>query len=134
MGIKILSAKIFATTLKVTIQKTGRLGFTEETAKVLDLQSGKFAKFAQDEENGTLYLIIISEGNEDAFEIRLSSGYYYIPAKSLFDTLGFDYENNTIMFDLVRQSSLDDDLLGLVYLMKQRPIKNKEKNNDIVEP
>lgn len=125
MAICIISAKQFATKLKVTIQASGRLGFTDETAKALDLASGKFAKFAQDDENGNLYLIIIDKGNEEAFPIRESSGYFYVPAKQMFDMLGFDYENCTIMFDLVRQSSLDDDLHGLVYYMKQRSNKRK---------
>ena len=134
MNIKILSAKQFATKLKATIQASGRLGFTAETATVLGLESGKFAKFAKDDENDSLYLIIINEPNEDAFEIRVSSGYYYVPTKVMFDTLGFNYENGNIMFDLVRQPSYDDDLQGQVYYMKQRPIKNKDKKNDIEVP
>ena len=132
MTIKILSAKNFAIKLKATIQASGRLGFTAETATALDLKSGKFAKFAKDDENGSLYLIIINEGSEDAFSIRESSGYYYVPTKVMFDTLGFNYENGNIMFDLVRQPSLDDDLQGQVYFMKQRQIKNREKKNDII--
>ena len=119
MAIKLLSAKQFATKLKATIQASGRLGFTAD---------------AQDDENGSLYLIINSERSEDAFEIRVSSGYYYVPTKVMFDTLGYDYENGNIMFDLVRQPSLDDDLQGQVYFMKQRPIKNKEKKNDLIVP
>lgn len=134
MGISILSAKRFATTLKVTIQASGRLGFTSDTATALDLKAGKFAKFAQDDENKSLYLIIINKGDEDAFSVRESSGYYYVPTKLMFDTLGFNYENGNIMFDLIRQPSLDDDLQGQVYFMKQRPIKTKEKKNDIIEP
>lgn len=134
MAITILSAKQFATKLKATIQASGRLGFTAETATVLGLESGKFAKFAKDDENDSLYLIIINEPNEDAFEIRVSSGYYYVPTKVMFDTLGFNYENGNIMFDLVRQPSYDDDLQGQVYYMKQRPIKNKDKKNDIEVP
>ena len=134
MAIKVLSAKQFATKLKATIQASGRLGFTAETATVLGLESGKFAKFAKDDENDSLYLIIINEPNEDAFEIRVSSGYYYVPTKVMFDTLGFNYENGNIMFDLVRQPSYDDDLQGQVYYMKQRPIKNKDKKNDIEVP
>ena len=130
MAITVLSAKQFATKLKATIQASGRLGFTAETATVLGLESGKFAKFAKDDENDSLYLIIINEPNEDAFEIRVSSGYYYVPTKVMFDTLGFNYENGNIMFDLVRQPSLDDDLQGQVYFMKQRQIKNKDKKND----
>lgn len=133
MAIIVISAKQFATKLKVTIQASGRLGFTDETAKVLDLPSGKFAKFAQDDEKSLLYLIIIKAGDEDAFPIRESSGYFYVPAKQMFDMLGFDYENNTIMFDLIRQSSLDDDLQGQVYLMKQRVNKRKDKKNEEVE-
>ncbi len=86
MAIKILSAKQFATKLKATIQASGRLGFTEETANALDLASGKFAKFAKDDEKGALYLIIINEDCEDAFPIKLSSGYYYVPTRQLFAT------------------------------------------------
>ena len=134
MAITILSAKNFAIKLKATIQASGRLGFTAETATALGLESGKFAKFAKDDENGALYLIINSERSEDAFEIRLTSGYYYVPTKVMFDALGFNYENGNIMFDLVRKSSLDDDLQGQVYFMKQRPIKNKEKKDDIEVP
>ena len=131
MTIRILSAKQFATKLKATIQASGRLGFTSETANALDFKSGKFAKFAKDDENGSLYLII----SEDAFSIRESSGYYYVPTKVMFDTLGFNYENGNIMFDLVRQPSLDDDLQGQVYFMKQRQIKTREKKkNEMIEP
>jgi hypothetical protein len=134
MSIKILSAKQFATKLKATIQASGRLGFTADTATALGLESGKFARFAQDDENGSLYLIINSERSEDAFEIRVSSGYYYVPTKVMFDTLGYNYEDGNIMFDLIRQPSLDNDLQGQVYFMKQRPIKNKEKKNDLIVP
>ena len=44
MNIKILSAKQFATKLKATIQASGRLGFTADTATALGLESGKFAR------------------------------------------------------------------------------------------
>ncbi len=135
MPFTILSAKQFAIKLKATIQASGRLGFTSETATALDFKSGKFAKFAQDDENKSLYLIIIDEGSEDAFSVRENGGYYYIATKVMFDSLGYNYENGNIMFDLVRQPSLDNDLQGQVYFMKQRPIKTKEKKNDtIIEP
>ena len=135
MSIRILNAKQFTTKLKATIQFSGRLGFTEDTANALDLSVGKFARFAQDDEKNTLYLIIIDKASEDAFQIRLSSGYYYVPTKMMFDMLGFDYEHNTIMFDLIRQPSLDTDLMGQVYLMKQRINKRKDKvHEDITIP
>lgn len=110
MAIQILSAKNFSIELKAAIQASGRLGFTAETASVLDLESGKFAKFAQDDENKFLYLIIVNKGNKDAFPVRKSSGYFYVPTKVMFDSLGLDYQNSNIMFDLVRKPSLDNDL------------------------
>ena len=135
MEFTIIDAQQFATKLKATIQYSGRLGFTEETANALGLSSGKFARFAKDNEKGSLYLVIIGEASRDAFPIKSSSGYYYVPAKLMFDMLGYDYENNNIMFDLVRQPSLDNDLQGQVYRMKQRTLKyRKEKKDDITEP
>ena len=135
MEFTIIDAQQFATKLKATIQASGRLGFTADTATALGLESGKFARFAQDDENGSLYLIINSERSEDAFEIRVSSGYYYVPTKVMFDMLGYDYENNNIMFDLVRQPSYDDDLKGQVYQMKPRINKRKDKKDEtIIEP
>lgn len=131
MGITIISAKQFARNLKATIQKSGRLGFTEETANILDLASGKYAKFAKDDENNMLYLIIINNEEEEAFQIKLSSGYYYVPARLMFDMLGFDYRNNNIMFDLVRQFSLDEELQGQVFKMLPRINKRKEKDDEI---
>lgn len=135
MAIRIINAKQFTTKLKATIQFSGRLGFTDDTANALDLSAGKFARFAQDDEKSILYLIIIDEASEDAFQIKSSSGYYYVPTKMMFDMLGFDYEHNTYMFDLIRQPSLDADLMGQVYLMKQRMNKRKDKaNEDITIP
>ena len=134
MAIKILSAKQFATKLKATIQASGKLGFTAETAKVLDLESGKYARFGNDDETGALYLIINNECSEDAFDIKFTSGYYSIHTKVLFDSLGYHYENGNIIFDLVRQPSLDADLQGQVYFMKQRPIKKDKKNDDNIVP
>jgi hypothetical protein len=133
MAITIISAKRFATKLKATIQRSGRLGFTEETARYMNLADEKFAKFAQDDESGTLYLIIMNKGNEDCFEIRSSSGYYFVPAKMMFDSLGMDYEQNVIMFDLVRKPSLDETLEGQVFLMKKRISKRKETKNEEID-
>lgn len=133
MAISIISAKQFARNLKATIQASGRLGFTDETAKAFDFASGKFAKFGKDEESGNLYLIIIDKADEDAFQIKMSSNYYYVPTRQMFDMLGFDYENNNIIFDLIPQPSHDADLAGQVYRMKPRINPRKDKKSDDIE-
>lgn len=133
MAIRVISAKKFAKKLKATIQRSGRLGFTEETAKYMNLVDEKFAKFAQDDESGTLYLIITDIRNEDCFDIRSSSGYYFVPAKMMFDSLGMDYENNVVMFDLVRKPPLDETLEGQVFMMKPRISKRKDKKDEDID-
>lgn len=134
MTITILSAKKFAKKLKATVHRSGKLGFGEETAHTLGLEQGKFARFAQDDETGNLFLIIDDCGSEDAFSFKEVSGFYNLATRQLFDALGIDYENNSVMFDLVRQPTLDADLAGQVYYMKMRTNKRKEKNDDIIEP
>ena len=128
MSFTVLSAKEFSAKLKVTIQETGKLGFTKDTADFFKLELKKYAKFAKDNEKGDLYLILLDKGNSDAFEIKGVSGYYYVQTARMFDKLGMDYKNMVYMFDLIRQESLDDDLLGEVYFMKERHHKRKEKD------
>ena len=130
MAISIISAKQFTAKLKATIQSTGKLGFTGETAKCLNLQAEKHAKFAKDDETEVLYLILMNRPNEDAFPIKSTSGYYYAATTRRFDMLGLDYKTKTIRFDLVRKNSLDAARGGEVFMMKQRHGKNKDKNND----
>lgn len=114
----------------MTIQASGRLGFTEDTAKFLRISERKGVVFAKDDEMDRLYLVMIDVDNEDAFPIRESSGYYYVNARGMFDLLGMDYHNQNIMFDLVRQTALDESLGGEAYYMKPRINKRKEKKND----
>ena len=126
--IRLLSSKEYSAKLKATIQSTGRLGFGADTASILDFASGRWAEFSRDDATGNLYITFINAETPDSFEIRSSSGYFYIATSQLFDSLGYDYEHETYMFDLVRQPTLDDQLVGQVFLMKERQLKRKEKN------
>lgn len=127
MAFRILSAEKYGAKLKATIQQTGRLGFTETTAICLKLSAGRYAKFAQDEESKDLYLCMCEKKDKETFDVRLSGKYYYVPATTLFDMMGFDYKRKTIMFDLVRNSDLDMEMGGEVYKMNKREnLKRKE--------
>ncbi|MBR3496273.1 MAG: hypothetical protein IKH37_06035 [Prevotella sp.] len=126
MAITLFSAKDFAQKLKVTIQASGKLGFTGETGNHLHLAERAGIKIAKDDEKDVLYLIIIDTPSEDAFELRSSSGYYSAETSRLFDYLGYDYSEANIPFDLVRQDNLDEQLGGEVYYMKRRTNKRKE--------
>lgn len=126
MKLRILSAKDFSVMLKATIQASGRLGFTEPTAKKLELTTDKWMKFAEDDETNEMYLAVCRVRSEDAFSVKLSSGYFYVLAKKIFDTKGLDYTHQTIIFDLVRSSKYDEVMGGDTYKMNKRIIKRKK--------
>ena len=129
MALSVFSAKNYSTKLKVTIQGTGKLGFTAETAKALALSADSYIKIAgDDEEKDRLYMIVCSGPDEDGFKVNCVSGYYSLPTTMLFNELGIDYTHFTVMFDLSRESRLDEEAGGMVYKMtkRQNPKKKKE--------
>ena len=72
--IKLLSAKQYGKTLKATIQSSGRLGFTDNSAKEFELESPTWIKLAEDDENSdTLYMVILKSADEDAFQVATYS-------------------------------------------------------------
>lgn len=122
---KILSSKEFSSKLRVSIQSSGKLCFTDETARTLKLSEVKAVKFGQDDEDSSqLYLIIPSTDDPDSFEVKTSGKYYYIPTKSLFDSLGIDYRRDPqqggVAYDLIRMPGMDDEAGGLTYKMNKR--------------
>lgn len=128
---KILSVKQFSNRLKATVQATGKLNFSDETAKILSLREGTPIKFAVDDEDGdALYMCLSSETNdEDSFKVRKSGVYYYVPTKMLFDALGIDYREKAILYDLIRNQSKDGELGGMAFRMSLRDLKGNNEND-----
>ena len=128
MPLSIYSAKKYSTKLKVTIQATGKLGFTAGTAKALSLSPDNYIKIACDDANtDLLYLIVCPGQDEDGFKLSCISGYYSLPTTLLFDELGIDYLSQTVIFDLSREPRLDEEAGGTVYKMNKREIPKKKK-------
>lgn len=112
--------------LKCTIQQTGRIGFTETTARQLRLYMVDAVKFARDDrEDDTLYLVNdVSESEPNAFKVCKAGMYYYVNTKHLFEELGLDFESNTIIFDLKREPKYKE---MEVYKMIKRVLPRKKK-------
>lgn len=112
--------------LKATIQRTGKLGFTEATATHLQFKENSIVQFAEDDQNkGALYLINAPDSqDETVFKVCKAGRYFYVNTKALFDKLGLDYEANTIIFDLKRATEYTD---MEVYKMKKRILPRKNK-------
>ncbi len=128
---RILSAQQFNRSLKVTIQQTGRMNFTDETAKFLNLSSEKGVKFFTEEEPEQLFMAITDAPDKDSFDIRKSGAYYYVATQLLFDELGVDYKTYTVIYDLTRCDTYDEEAGGQCYKMNKRTIKKKTHGEDI---
>ena len=78
MRLKIYNANDFNVKLKSTIHSTGKLGFTEATAKFMKLEVGAGVKFASDDEDESmLYLMYCKEFEDGAFKVAKSGNYFY---------------------------------------------------------
>lgn len=130
MAFTTLSAKRFQAKLKATIQSSGRLGFTDKTAKELKLERGSLLKFLQDDSSKELFMVKMANEDEDAFDVKLSGSYFYVATKLLFDELGYDYKTKNYMFDLVRKPDLDEETGGETYKMNIRETSRREKEEE----
>ena len=122
---RILSARQYNCNLKVTIQQTGKMNFSDDTARVLGISPEKGVKFFMEGEPEQLCMAIMEEPDDDSFQIRKSGSYYYVAALLLFDELGVDYKTYTVFFDLVRCMAYDEAAGGQSFKMNMRTIKKK---------
>lgn len=104
---------------KATIQKTGRLGFSMEAIKKLQLRVGKSVSIAIDEEelsNKNIYIRINNELEEGAFILNKAGDYYYLNTKYFFDSLGINFRNKskTYIYDIVDFEFKDEKLFKLI--------------------
>lgn len=121
---KILSAKDYSQKLRVSIQASGKLSFTNETVRCLGISSSSKVVFGQDDEDPSVLYFILPDDlkRQDAFEVRASGKYYYVPTKAMFDALGVDYSSDSaiVLFDLVRMEEKDAEACGKVFKMCKR--------------
>lgn len=128
---RLLSAKRYGVKLKATIQASGKLGFPKATSDILRFSERPYVYFLLDDNEEDLYMVLLAEGNEDAFKVITSSGYYSLNTTSIFNELQYDYKNKTIIFDLVRVASLDESCGGETYKMVKREDKESKINLDL---
>ncbi|MDO4496942.1 MAG: hypothetical protein Q4B58_03790 [Bacteroidales bacterium] len=126
MALTFFNAKELEPNLKVTIQKSGKLGFTAQTAEILSITTSTYFRFAQDDDK-TLFMVVSETPGDDAYRAYKAGDYFYLKTAPLFDHLGIVYSKDTVMFDLKRHSVLDEEAGGKVYLMKQRTAKTRKQ-------
>ena len=128
MALTLLSAKNFTFTLKVTIQKSGKLGFSAPTAEALGIDTNTYAKFYMDDENPMSPVVVFSKNkDDDSFKANKSGDYYSLSTTILFDSLGFDFKKQNIICDLKREEEADAIVGGEAYRLVSRAPKSRRK-------
>ncbi|MCR4664440.1 MAG: hypothetical protein K5660_03645 [Paludibacteraceae bacterium] len=127
---QIFNAKEFTTKLKATIQSTGKLGFTAETISQLQLTTDCSILIAPDSESKhILYMAVLRTQDDTAFPVLKSGNYVYLNTRQLFDKLGVNYSNATVMFALSHFEEGDSQLGGDCYKMTMRTNNRKTPDN-----
>ena len=109
MNIDFIKPKEINTVAKITIHKSGKMGFSRGASELLKLDVNKYAKFGFNEES-----------DDSTFSISKAGEYYYILAKSLLQEIGIDYTSkDTTIFDIKRTNE------EYIYKLNKRVIKKK---------
>jgi len=128
MKLKIIKSEEAGRKSKATIHASGKLGFSAEAIRYLNIKENKSIEFAVNEEDPAdlnLYAFVYPDKQEGAFNINKAGEYYYVNTTTLFDKLGVNYKNKTIIYDLAKGEYEGRPLIKML----RREIK--KKNNDI---
>ena len=115
--------------LKATVHRTGKMGFTFDAAKKLNLATMKSANIGANDEDHTdknLYLVLYADEKQGDFKVIKAGKYFYINTKVLFDNLKIDYINETVSFDITQQ-----EIEGQKVFAFKRRIKTKKTKEEI---
>lgn len=128
---KIVDAEGFAENAKATVQRSGRLGLSNEASKLLKPERDGRILIATGED-GNLGCVVLPPNSDDlrGFRLQVASGYFSANLRPFFDSIGLDYSSKdvTTIFDVV---PTDEKYMGYPVfklrkrLVKRRPSKKK---------
>ncbi len=127
MKLKFFNPNNLDKNLKATAHKTGKLGFTVDAAKKLQLSVEKCAGIAingEDETDKSLYVVIYPDKQEGSFNISKAGKYYYINTKTLFDSLRVDYVKDYVVYDI------SEEMIDSQKVFKFKRRERAKKNNE----
>jgi hypothetical protein len=95
--------------MKATVHKSGKLGFSAGAAKLINFEENKFFKIGRkkgdvDPSKDVLFMIPIPAAEKDdlTFAVLKAGQYYYVKIKRLLTQMNLDYRNEeeSISFDV----------------------------------
>lgn len=95
--------------IKATIHKTGKLGFSAGAESFMEIQEDCFFKVGfnnNDTSDESIYMVKSLDENS-AFKISKAGMYFYVNLKNVFDKRGIDYKNKSYIYDIKKEKDGD---------------------------
>ncbi len=124
-SLELLDGERLSLASKATVQSTGRLNFTPETARMMGITSeSTVLLFAAGERD--LGAVVKSAADRRGFKVKKTGPYHYIQIKNYLEERGIDYKGSTrIVYDITK---LDELYEGLpIFKMMRRDIVHSPK-------
>lgn len=119
------NAEEITSNAKCTIHKSGKLGFSMDAIKLMEIDKSNsisIAKGPDFNETGNLYAVVNRNETDGAFKIIKAGAYYYLNTKSLFNQLEYPFQHERIMFDVVQINSEEGNKL---FKLTRRALRKK---------
>lgn len=124
---KMVDARRFSGNAKASIQNNGRLGFSADAARILNLESEK-RLLVSDIGDGNLAVIIGEKDDERGFRIQKGGDYFYTKMKSFFDSQEVEYTQKRVIYDISETKERFNDTP--VFRLTKRVIDKKDTDED----
>lgn len=102
--------------IKATIHKTGKLGFSSGAEDFLGINEESYfmVGFNNNDISDDNIYIVKSDNENNAFKVSKAGMYYYINLKNVFDKRGIDYKNKSYIYDIKKESSEGTEFFVLI--------------------
>ncbi len=130
MKIKFFKSHELEKPFRLSVHRSGKLGFTSEAAKALELTQEKSISIGQNEEDESdarLYMVVHETVEDGAFKVAKAGAYFYLPIKLLLDNLQIPYETESIAF---KMEKVNDG--GAIYYRLTR-LENEKRGSNVNE-
>jgi len=117
MELKFFNPSESTSIAKVTVHRSGKMGFSKGASDLLKIDELKYCKFGLNDEQ-QLFIVMFGDDVEGTFNIAKAGEYYYVTARGLLSDLGIDYKaKDTVIFDLLKTDEEN------IFRMDKRVIK-----------
>lgn len=116
MKIKIYNPKELNRKYRLSVHRTGKIGFPIDAADKLKLVDNKSVDFGSNEEDANdtnLYMIVHKDRETGGFKVNKNGDYYSINIKILLDNLQLDYTSGKVWFEMEEKMIGDDKVYKL---------------------